>query len=192
MRTNSSLRRTLILYVLPGALLTLFLISSFQHLSKHTQNIKGTVSAPIPQFGSFRSNVGDSSVGSVSTDELLTGKAIAPKLGNETAKAELGRAAWKLFHTTFARFPDKPTKEESEALRTYLGLFQRLYPWYVYCLSHIRLLCYWRSMLIFTSFTAANVQPTSVLFSTNSLPKFPPVAQPPPGAVMSTTKSIRA
>jgi len=58
----------------------------------------------------------------------LNGHAIAPKLGNETVKAELGRAAWKLFHTTFARFPDKPTSEESSALNTYVHLFQRLYP----------------------------------------------------------------
>ncbi|OCL11582.1 FAD-linked sulfhydryl oxidase-like protein ERV2 [Glonium stellatum] len=58
----------------------------------------------------------------------LTGHAIAPKLGNATAKAELGRAAWKLIHTTFARFPDKPTKDESEALRSFVHLFQRLYP----------------------------------------------------------------
>ncbi|KAL9057596.1 MAG: hypothetical protein Q9162_002211 [Coniocarpon cinnabarinum] len=59
---------------------------------------------------------------------LLTGHAIAPKLGNETAKAELGRAAWKLLHTTFARFPDKPTDEEKAALKSYVHLFQRLYP----------------------------------------------------------------
>lgn len=89
---------------------------------------------------------------------VLTGHAIAPKLGNETAKyvhrhldahlgqvgcggspggarltnldrAELGRAAWKVLHTTFARFPEKPTDDEKEALRSYVHLFQRLYPW---------------------------------------------------------------
>ncbi|KAF1945472.1 FAD dependent sulfhydryl oxidase Erv2 [Clathrospora elynae] len=59
---------------------------------------------------------------------VLTGHAIAPKLGNATAKAELGRAAWKVLHTTFARFPEKPTDEEQEALRSYVHLFQRLYP----------------------------------------------------------------
>jgi FAD-linked sulfhydryl oxidase len=45
-------------------------------------------------------------------------------------RAELGRAAWKVLHTTFARFPEKPTDEEKEALRSYVHLFQRLYPWY--------------------------------------------------------------
>jgi hypothetical protein len=86
---------------------------------------------------------------------VLTGHAIAPRLGNATAKyvprvftkhesrvtnrnltnccgrAELGRAAWKVLHTTFARFPEKPSEEEQEALRSYVHLFQRLYPWYV-------------------------------------------------------------
>src|ERR1700684_2180879 len=46
------------------------------------------------------------------------GDATAPKLGNETLKAELGRAAWKLFHTTMARFPDKPSQDESDALKS--------------------------------------------------------------------------
>lgn len=49
-------------------------------------------------------------------------------LGNETIKADLGRAAWKLFHTTMARFPDQPSEEESQALKSYLYLFARLYP----------------------------------------------------------------
>lgn len=61
-------------------------------------------------------------------EKYALGPAIAPKLGNETLKAELGRAAWKLFHTTFARFPDHPTENESIALLTYIHLFQRLYP----------------------------------------------------------------
>jgi len=57
-----------------------------------------------------------------------SGDAIMPSLGNETAKAELGRAAWKLFHTTMARFPDKPSPDESKALKDYIHLFARLYP----------------------------------------------------------------
>jgi hypothetical protein len=58
----------------------------------------------------------------------LSGHAIAPKLGNETAKAELGRATWKFFHTVMARFPEKPTEEESNTLRTFIYSFQRVYP----------------------------------------------------------------
>lgn len=49
-------------------------------------------------------------------------------LGNETLKEELGRAAWKLLHTTMARFPDEPTQDESDALKSYMYLFARLYP----------------------------------------------------------------
>jgi FAD-linked sulfhydryl oxidase len=62
------------------------------------------------------------------SSDLETGSSIMPKLSNETAKAELGRATWKYFHTVMARFPDKPTPEESASLKTYIHLFQRLYP----------------------------------------------------------------
>ncbi|KAL9113691.1 MAG: hypothetical protein Q9227_002136 [Pyrenula ochraceoflavens] len=58
--------------------------------------------------------------------DSLKGEVVMPKLGNETAKEELGRAAWKLFHTTMARFPEEPTKEQSEALKSYIWLFARL------------------------------------------------------------------
>ena len=43
----------------------------------------------------------------------------------------MGRAAWKLFHTTMATFPDRPTADESTALSSYIHLFARLYPWWV-------------------------------------------------------------
>lgn len=44
-------------------------------------------------------------------------------------RAELGRATWKYFHTVMARFPEKPTQDEQDALRSYIHLFARLYPW---------------------------------------------------------------
>jgi FAD-linked sulfhydryl oxidase len=56
------------------------------------------------------------------------GDAIMGHLGNETLKEELGRAAWKVLHTTMARFPDEPTTDESDALKSYMYLFARLYP----------------------------------------------------------------
>ncbi|KAF6227438.1 hypothetical protein HO133_008882 [Letharia lupina] len=61
-------------------------------------------------------------------DDVLKGGAIMGKIGNETIKAELGRAAWKLFHTTMAKFPDKPSQDEQTALFSYIHLFARLYP----------------------------------------------------------------
>lgn len=67
-------------------------------------------------------------VAAAGLDQLTDGHSIMPKLGNETARAELGRATWKYFHTVMARFPDKPTTDESEALKSYIHLFQRLYP----------------------------------------------------------------
>jgi FAD-linked sulfhydryl oxidase len=64
----------------------------------------------------------------VASSGVIHGEHVMGKLGNETLKAELGRAAWKVLHTTMARFPDKPTADESEALNQYLHLFARLYP----------------------------------------------------------------
>jgi FAD-linked sulfhydryl oxidase len=49
-------------------------------------------------------------------------------ISNVSNRAELGRASWKLFHTMMARFPDKPTADDSLALKTYIQLFARLYP----------------------------------------------------------------
>jgi FAD-linked sulfhydryl oxidase len=76
---------------------------------------------------------------------ILHGEATAPKLENATLKyfcpnlsvnaladvtrrAELGHAAWKVLHTMMAKFPDKPTTDDSEALKSYIHLFARLYP----------------------------------------------------------------
>jgi len=57
-----------------------------------------------------------------------TGSVIMSKLGNETAKAALGRATWKLLHTMTLRYPEHPTDDEREALRSYFYLTSRLYP----------------------------------------------------------------
>ncbi|KAH6659544.1 ERV/ALR sulfhydryl oxidase domain-containing protein [Truncatella angustata] len=62
------------------------------------------------------------------TSELLTGDVVMPKLENATAKAELGRAAWKVIHTMMGRFPDKPSEDDQLTLKTYIQLFARLYP----------------------------------------------------------------
>ncbi|KAG2043851.1 ERV/ALR sulfhydryl oxidase domain-containing protein [Suillus americanus] len=56
------------------------------------------------------------------------GGIIMSKLGNETAKAELGRATWKLLHTMTLRYPEHPTQDERDALNSYLHLTSRLYP----------------------------------------------------------------
>ncbi|KAK9459381.1 ERV/ALR sulfhydryl oxidase domain-containing protein [Lipomyces oligophaga] len=64
----------------------------------------------------------------VGTRKVSMGGPIMPHLGNETIKAELGRASWKLLHTILARYPERPTAEEREALSSYIYLFSRVYP----------------------------------------------------------------
>ncbi|KAG8221252.1 hypothetical protein J3R82DRAFT_1416 [Butyriboletus roseoflavus] len=82
---------------------------------------------------------GGATFGSESESELASGgkgegmKAgaggvIMSKLGNETAKAELGRSTWKLLHTMTLRYPENPTPDEREALEAYMYLTSRLYP----------------------------------------------------------------
>ncbi|BGP52785.1 hypothetical protein JCM8202_003864 [Rhodotorula sphaerocarpa] len=63
-----------------------------------------------------------------SAQDWTAGAVIMPKLGNATAKAELGRASWKLLHTMAARFPEEPTENERETFKSFLFLFSRLYP----------------------------------------------------------------
>lgn len=53
---------------------------------------------------------------------------IMPKMGNATAKAALGRSTWHFLHTMTLRFPDKPTKAESDTLRNFFLNFAQLYP----------------------------------------------------------------
>ncbi|XXG93762.1 hypothetical protein Hte_000011 [Hypoxylon texense] len=81
----------------------------------------------IPEIKPDGKSETQSGFASLSSD-LLTGGAIAPKLENATIKAELGRSTWKFFHTMMARFPDKPTEDDSLALKTFIQLFARLYP----------------------------------------------------------------
>ncbi|KAF4876401.1 FAD-linked sulfhydryl oxidase ERV2 [Colletotrichum siamense] len=93
--------------------------------------------AAAPLKGDTISSSGDMpDLGHIS-NSILSGESIAPKLENATAKAELGRASWKLFHTMMARFPEKPTADDSLALKTYIQLFARLYPCGD-CASHFR------------------------------------------------------
>jgi len=66
-------------------------------------------------------------------EKVMSGKGakggvIMSKLGNETAKAELGRATWKLLHTMTLRYPENPTQDERDALEAYIYLTARLYP----------------------------------------------------------------
>ncbi|KAH7043597.1 putative FAD dependent sulfhydryl oxidase Erv2 [Linnemannia elongata] len=59
---------------------------------------------------------------------LSEGGVIMPQLGNATAKAELGRATWKLLHTMASRYPLKPKPDERAAIKQWIYLLSRLYP----------------------------------------------------------------
>ncbi|KAG0252444.1 hypothetical protein BG011_006954 [Mortierella polycephala] len=59
---------------------------------------------------------------------LNAGGTIMPRLGNATAKAELGRATWKLLHTMASRYPVIPTQDERAAMKQWIFLLSRLYP----------------------------------------------------------------
>lgn len=109
-------RRQVGLIVGFSAILAIIFVTAFRSMP-----LRGTPIEPAPLDHLIE-------IGATLHPATLNGPVIAPKLGNETVKAELGRAAWKLFHTVMARFPDEPTKDESEALRSYVHLFQRLYP----------------------------------------------------------------
>lgn len=43
-------------------------------------------------------------------------------------RAELGRSAWRLFHTTLSAYPLHPDASQQSALSSYIHLFARLYP----------------------------------------------------------------
>ncbi|GMK53512.1 hypothetical protein CspeluHIS016_0100980 [Cutaneotrichosporon spelunceum] len=60
--------------------------------------------------------------------DVISGAVIMPHLGNATAKAELGRAAWRVLHLMTLRYPEHPTPDDRAALKSFFYLFSRLYP----------------------------------------------------------------
>ncbi|KAK4100421.1 hypothetical protein N658DRAFT_473334 [Parathielavia hyrcaniae] len=109
--------------------LTYFMSSSKSSNQYSTTRISDDTLQSQTEHGSLTSSDNSSSNPALGlSDSILHGGSIAPKLENATAKAELGRASWKLFHTMMARFPEQPTADDSLALKTYIQLFARLYP----------------------------------------------------------------
>jgi len=58
----------------------------------------------------------------------LNGGIIMPDMFNTTEKEEVGRSTWRLLHTVTARYPNKPTEEQKQALKKWIYLLTRLYP----------------------------------------------------------------
>ncbi|KAJ2384816.1 hypothetical protein GGI05_004886 [Coemansia sp. RSA 2603] len=50
------------------------------------------------------------------------------KMANETLRAQLGRRTWYLMHVMASRYPVDPTKDEKQAMKSFLFLLSRLYP----------------------------------------------------------------
>lgn len=50
------------------------------------------------------------------------------KMGNETLRAQLGRRTWYFLHVMASRYPEEPTKDETQAMKSFLFLMSRLYP----------------------------------------------------------------
>ena len=114
--TSSKNKRFLTLLLTAFGLIAIFSLT-FSHSSSSSPRVPPAQSDPAPVEEVHVSK------------DILKGDVISSKIGNETLKAELGRAAWKVLHTTMAKFPDKPTPDEQTALASYLHLFARLYPW---------------------------------------------------------------
>ncbi|RMX80003.1 hypothetical protein D0869_07883 [Hortaea werneckii] len=111
-------------------LFALALVAGIIYVSTSSSNTPSTADlrqALTPSTKSSTSLAQTQNVADVD-EATLSGHTIMPKLGNATAKAELGRSAWKLFHTIMARYPDAPSKDEQTALKSYIHLFVRLYP----------------------------------------------------------------
>ena len=62
------------------------------------------------------------------SDKARVAGSIMPSMPDQDAKKELGNASWKYFHTLLARFPDEPTSEEREKLKSFIQLYAELYP----------------------------------------------------------------
>lgn len=69
-----------------------------------------------------------SSTAAAAKDTQRVDGVIMPTMSNLTAKAALGRSTWHFLHTMTLRFPDKPTPQESETLRSFFHNFALLYP----------------------------------------------------------------
>lgn len=109
-------------------ILALFLISSLALLRPPTRTYIDSLTGDFFGEGGVEHDLHPPPLTSGASLEVAKGGVIMGKLGNETAKAALGRATWKLLHTMTLRYPEKPTEDEKDALKSYFYLTSRLYP----------------------------------------------------------------
>lgn len=102
--------------------LLIFCLLSF---TQHGQQVKDAYTPSASKLKEIAISFSSSGSASRSKDGE---RAIMPKLLNATAKAELGRHAWYVFHIVLSRFPDTPIQSERDDLATYIKYFAKLYP----------------------------------------------------------------
>lgn len=93
-------------------------------------NSSSELADPKPLDPSYKKSPAKPILQKDSVDELgsIQLEPFMPQMANETLKAELGRATWRLFHTILARYPEEPTTSQRETLSQYIQLFVKVYP----------------------------------------------------------------
>lgn len=138
--------RRISLFTFTAAIFTTILFFYFIFSSeKDVQSIKnstkaagfGRSSAKFKDMVSSYGSKDSSDLPNSSTQETIMGAPIMGAMNNETIRAEVGRASWKLFHTILAKYSKSPTTHEREALSSYIHLFSRVYPC-GQCASHFQ------------------------------------------------------
>lgn len=95
------------------------------------------ISSPQDKPNSFSLRVSSQSRHGTMVDDIMSAKdtgdielgvPIMSEMTNETIRAEVGRSSWKLFHTILAKYPETPTADEKDTLKSYIYLFSRVYP----------------------------------------------------------------
>ncbi|KAF8930659.1 hypothetical protein BGZ58_008105 [Dissophora ornata] len=113
----------------PIAVLALCFIALITIPSLFYMSPKSSISTRESRTGPGEKSALDHQKDPIFVDPSLdVGGTIMPQLGNATAKAELGRATWKLVHTMASRYPVKPTQDERAAVKQWIYLLSRLYP----------------------------------------------------------------
>ncbi|WFD43972.1 thiol oxidase [Malassezia psittaci] len=98
------------------------------NVMKGFSNLWNMAYEPVTKFPAHTTEPSsDVKTASVAEEPPVEG-AYAAHMTNATAKAELGRATWHFLHTMTLRFPEQPTKQQSEDLRTFFYMFSKLYP----------------------------------------------------------------
>lgn len=135
-------RPTIGLLAVALTIVTFFYLMSSPHGQVTVEKIKNTWTPPNPDIpreessrfvekteaDSLLDSANSKSSSGPDLQSLIHGKPIMAKMTNQTARAQLGNAGWRVFHTILAQYPEQPTPEARDTLWNYLHLFSRVYP----------------------------------------------------------------